>query len=284
MTWAELAQQSYAFDAASVAENSRKTYETGIRTYETVMNTEFHVNPCPVTQESIRVFIMNQKTKGNAFATLRGYICAIVWHFNQSLLPDITKSMSFKLFKSGLRRVMLGDGPLNRKEPLTSVHLVKILTKFSGLSEQEREFLLLCSLCYYGFLRIGEALSLTAGDIVFSNGIVSVTVRKSKTDQTGRGETVPITDNGLTISPARFLPQNLQTPKYVIKNIRRQATDVVVWLGLNEEDFFELFKEIAYAYDVDALWSHYRELKTQTSHLILNIKAHQYRFVEVDVS
>jgi hypothetical protein len=76
----------------------------------------------------------------------------------------------------------------------------------------------------------------------------------------------------------------VQTPKYVIKNIRRQATDVVIWLGLNQEDFFELFKEIAYSYGVDALWAQYKELKTQTSHLILNIKAHQFRFVEVDVS
>jgi hypothetical protein len=76
----------------------------------------------------------------------------------------------------------------------------------------------------------------------------------------------------------------VQTPKYVIKNIRRQATDVVVWLGLNEEDFFDLFKEIAWSYDVEALWQQYRALKTQTSHLILNIKAHQFRFVEVDVT
>jgi hypothetical protein len=74
----------------------------------------------------------------------------------------------------------------------------------------------------------------------------------------------------------------VQTPKYVIKNIRRQATDVVVWLGLNQEDFFELFKEIAYSYDVQTLWEEYRRLPTQTSHLILNIKAHAYRFVVVD--
>jgi hypothetical protein len=73
----------------------------------------------------------------------------------------------------------------------------------------------------------------------------------------------------------------VQTPKYVIKNIRRQATDVVVWLGLTQEDFFELFKEIAYSYDVKRLWEEYRRLKTQTSHLILNIKAHTYRFIEV---
>jgi hypothetical protein len=76
----------------------------------------------------------------------------------------------------------------------------------------------------------------------------------------------------------------VQTPKYVIKNIRRQATDVVVWLGLNQEDFFELFKEIAYSYDVKRLWEEYRRLKTQTSHLILNIKAHTYRFIEVDTA
>jgi hypothetical protein len=76
----------------------------------------------------------------------------------------------------------------------------------------------------------------------------------------------------------------VQTPKYVIKNIRRQATDVVVWLGLNQEDFFELFKEIAYSYDVKRLWEEYRRLKTQTSHLILNIKAHTYRFIEVETA
>jgi hypothetical protein len=76
----------------------------------------------------------------------------------------------------------------------------------------------------------------------------------------------------------------VQTVKYVIKNIRRQATDVVVWSGLSQEDFFILFKEIAYSYDFKELWEEYRKLPTQTSHLILNIKAHTHRFVIVNVS
>jgi hypothetical protein len=76
----------------------------------------------------------------------------------------------------------------------------------------------------------------------------------------------------------------VQTVKYVIKNIRRQATDVVVWAGLSQEDFFILFKEIAYSYDFKELWEEYRKLPTQTSHLILNIKAHSHRFVTVNVS
>jgi hypothetical protein len=75
----------------------------------------------------------------------------------------------------------------------------------------------------------------------------------------------------------------VQTPKFVIKNIRRQATDFVIWLGLSEEDFHLLFKEIAYSYPVEQLWEEYRRMPTQTSHLILNIKAKDYRFVVVDV-
>ena len=73
----------------------------------------------------------------------------------------------------------------------------------------------------------------------------------------------------------------VQTAKYVIKNIRRQATDVVVWAGLSEEDFFELMKEIQYSYDKDALWNEYRQLSSQKDHLILNVKAHSYHFVRV---
>ena len=76
----------------------------------------------------------------------------------------------------------------------------------------------------------------------------------------------------------------VQTVKYVIKDIRRQATDVVVWAGLGEEDFFAVFKEIQYSYDVDTLWEEYRSLTSQKDHLILNCKAHSYRFIRVNVS
>ena len=75
----------------------------------------------------------------------------------------------------------------------------------------------------------------------------------------------------------------VQTAKYVIKNIRRQATDVVVWAGLSEEDFFELMKEIQYSYNKDALWNEYRQLKNQKDYLVLNIKAHSYHFVLAQV-
>ena len=76
----------------------------------------------------------------------------------------------------------------------------------------------------------------------------------------------------------------VQTAKYVIKDIRRQATDVVIWAGLNEEDFMQLFKEIQYSYNVDELWNEYRKLTNQKDHLILNCKAHSHTFIRVNIS
>ena len=75
----------------------------------------------------------------------------------------------------------------------------------------------------------------------------------------------------------------VQTAKYVIKDIRRQSTDIVVWAGLPEEDFIQLFKEIQFSYDVDALWEEYRQLQCQKDHLILNCKAHSHQFVRVNL-
>ena len=71
----------------------------------------------------------------------------------------------------------------------------------------------------------------------------------------------------------------VQTAKYVIKNIRRQATDVVVWAGLPEEDFFDLLKEIQYSYPKEILWEQYKALTSQKDYLILNTKAQSYEFV-----
>ena len=71
----------------------------------------------------------------------------------------------------------------------------------------------------------------------------------------------------------------VQTSKYVIKNIKRQATDIVLWAGVSEEDFIDLMKEIQYSYDRDLLWAQYRALTNQKDYLILNIKAQSYEFV-----
>ena len=76
----------------------------------------------------------------------------------------------------------------------------------------------------------------------------------------------------------------VQTVKYCIKDIRRQATDVVIWAGLGMEDFYQVFKEIQFSYDVDTLWNEYRQLTNQKDHLILNCKAHSYRFIRVNIA
>jgi integrase len=204
---ARLGEQSFTIDDASVAPNSRHVYDRNFKEYLKACE-ECHDDPFPVTELKFRGFILHKKDQGRLYATLRGYICAMAFYLNRNGLPDITKTVSFKMFKCGLRRLMTGDCPQNRKEPLTSDDISKFLGKHSGTREEDRQVVLLCSILYHGFLRISEALSLTVRDIVITDDMMSVTVRHSKTDQTGRGETVPIMDTGKPTNPMRFLPHN----------------------------------------------------------------------------
>ena len=71
----------------------------------------------------------------------------------------------------------------------------------------------------------------------------------------------------------------VRTAKYVIKNICRQAKDVVVWADLPEEDLFDLLKEIQYSYLKEILWEQYKALTSQKDYLILNTKAQSFEFV-----
>ena len=98
----------------------------------------------------------------------------------------------------------------------------------------------------------------------------------------------PNFSKNLTISP---LCNKIYTDTTIVTNTSNIPvatpntlfTYVVIWAGLNEEDFIQLFKEIQYSYDVDALWNEYRKLTNQKDHLILNAKAHTYQFIRVNV-
>jgi integrase len=169
--------------------------------------------PYPVSDAKIRAFIMYQKHESRAYPTLRNYMVALVYYFTRENLPDLTKSLQFKGFKCGLRRVMLGDSNRNRKEPLGAADLQKILGKVGTATLRNNEFMLLCSFCFYGFLRINEARSLLWGDVTrLLDGGISLIIRKSKTDKFGVGETVVIQERHGPVQPQRFLLPGLHRP------------------------------------------------------------------------
>jgi integrase len=200
----ELVSRSELIDLEHIAETSRSQYASGMRVYEAVM-LAIGEEAYPITERKIRGLMIFKEDEKREYHTLRGYLCALVDYFGTNLLPDLTKSLTFKHFKNGLRRKLLGDKqPAHRKEPLVAEDLQKFLGVLGTSRWENQEFLLLCSLLYYGFLRIGEALSLCWTDISLTEESMTLHIRKSKTDQTGYGQDVKIIAMPGAVRPQRF--------------------------------------------------------------------------------
>ena len=68
----------------------------------------------------------------------------------------------------------------------------------------------------------------------------------------------------------------VQTPKFILKNLKRMATDVKIWKGLSEEDFYALMKELTHTFNTDEMWAIYHNLKDNHSCLTLNMSNDSY--------
>ena len=71
----------------------------------------------------------------------------------------------------------------------------------------------------------------------------------------------------------------VQTVKFVPKNVKRMATDCVLYGGLSEDDFMSLLKELSHPWNTKTLYDKYKvEGSKEHAKLILNLSAPEYRF------
>ncbi len=69
-----------------------------------------------------------------------------------------------------------------------------------------------------------------------------------------------------------------QTTKFLIKNLKRMCTDVVLYKGCGEEDFKDLMKEVSHPWKVKDLWEKYRVLENSHAKMIMNLSADSVSF------
>ena len=70
----------------------------------------------------------------------------------------------------------------------------------------------------------------------------------------------------------------VQTTKFIIKNLKRMLTDVVLYKGLSEDDWTDLMRELSHAFDAKSLWLHYHELNDIHSKLFMHLTTNEYKF------
>ena len=67
----------------------------------------------------------------------------------------------------------------------------------------------------------------------------------------------------------------VQTTASLSKEIRRILSDVVLFRGVNEDDFKSFFKVVPNTYDVKKLWSLYKSMKNRRDKMILHLSANK---------
>ena len=175
----------------NVADSSRATYETNLKTYRRVMAEELGVDPEPISIDKMRVFIIWMKRKGRTYNTLIAYVRAFSWYFRTNRLDWLTQDGDFKLFLSGLRREMtkVGSDP-NAKSPFPVEWFDRIVEARNMEDVQNRELMFCMTLSFHAFLRISELLNLRRKDIIIdeTEEKMELNVSRSKTCQYARGE------------------------------------------------------------------------------------------------
>ena len=68
----------------------------------------------------------------------------------------------------------------------------------------------------------------------------------------------------------------VQSTKFVIKNLKRICTDLVLWKGVSYDDFYNLQRELPHNFDVKEVWEKYKKLSDPHSKLVMNLYSGNY--------
>lgn len=68
----------------------------------------------------------------------------------------------------------------------------------------------------------------------------------------------------------------VQSTKFVIKNLKRICTDLILWRGVSWDDFYNLQRELPHNFDVKDVWEDYKNLSDPHSKLVMNLYAGTY--------
>ncbi|WP_416062349.1 tyrosine-type recombinase/integrase [Rhodococcus indonesiensis] len=208
--------------AAARAAGTRRTYASAWRAFTTWCAAEGHVAvPAhPVTVAAYLIACADTVTEAGqrayAPATLAHRLAAIAHHHRQSGHPNPTGDDLVRQAMSGIRRdyATAGDRPRTPRAPLLTADILAIVdtarADCQGWADEvaERRDTALLLLGFAGAFRRSELVALTCGDVSLHrlDGL-HIKLRKSKTDQEGRGtvRALPFTHSHASCPPCAWL-------------------------------------------------------------------------------
>lgn len=184
------------------AERTVKTYQSAFNDFIQYCLTH-RCRPLPAAPETVIEYLTFLADGGQKVSTLSVKLAAISYNHRAAQRPDPTTDEQVKLVMAGIRRTLgtkaHGKAPLLREELFA-------LVETCGMDLRGLRNKALLLLGYAGAFRRSELVALDVEDLGFTAKSLAVTLRRSKTDQTGEGatKTIPRLDaKDATICPVR---------------------------------------------------------------------------------
>ncbi|MHC2109293.1 site-specific integrase [Methylobacterium sp. CM6246] len=172
-----------AYQRASKADATVRAYTSDARVFQDWC-ARFGLRSLPANPEAVAAFIVSQAEEGRAASTLGRRIAAIRYAHKLAGADDPTEDEGVRAAMKGARR-KVGVAP-TQKAAATAEILAALLMRTPDTLTGKRDRALL-ALGFAGAFRRSELVALDVADLVEHPEGLRVRVRRSKTDQEGRG-------------------------------------------------------------------------------------------------
>jgi len=180
---AGLSDQARAFQRAGKAESTRRAYRSDWAQFVAWCE-QFGFQAAPASPLAVLEFLSHEATRGAKASTVARRLAAIRFSHKLAGHPDPTDDEGLREGLRGIRRE-IGTRP-TQKAAATAEILAALLMRTPDTLTGKRDRALL-ALGFAGAFRRSELVALDVADLRDDPEGLRVTVRKSKTDQEGRG-------------------------------------------------------------------------------------------------
>jgi site-specific recombinase XerD len=175
------------------ADNTNIQYMAAFKRWKVWASYYKEINVFPANSKHVLLYLAHLAKEGTSTSVINLAVSSIAWAHTTKGLVSPTEDILLKEAITGLRRKCCKVKMA--KEPLSLVNLESIIRSADLSNLTQLRNVTMLSLAFFAFLRFDELVSIKTDDIVWYNDYLSLTIRKSKTDQLRQGSTVLIAKN-----------------------------------------------------------------------------------------
>lgn len=185
-----LQEKAREYLEAELAKNTRAAYKSALRGFFSWCEDEQR-SPVPATAGTVVGYITWLAQKGRPWSTINQHLSAVAKIHEEHGHDSPREEAAVRKACKGIRRTH-GTAPKNKKAALLRADVEKVLAALPAgtiMSVRDEALLLLGFACA---LRREELSELDVADVAFTPRGMTVTIKSSKTDKSGKGEVMGV--------------------------------------------------------------------------------------------